>query len=64
MPDKKINQYDKEVNQQYGYWEQRYTDSDRIGGIGYYLNNLRSGYWVFYNDTKKNDIMLERYYAK
>ena len=63
MQDNKIKQYDNVLNP-YGYWELRYIDSDRIGGIGYYLNNLRTGHWVFYHDTVKNDIMLERYYAR
>lgn len=63
MQDKKINQFNNEQNP-HGYWEQRYIKSARIAAIGYYLNSLRSGYWIFYNDTEKHDIMLERYYAR
>ena len=63
MRDKKINQLDNEQNP-YGYWELRYSDSNKIGAVGYYHNNLRNGHWVFYHNTEKNDIMLERYYAR
>lgn len=63
MQNKEINQYD-EQGQAHGYWEQRYTISNILGGKGYFVNAERRGYWEFFENTVNNDLYLKRYYAK
>ena len=54
------NQRNKEGRRE-GYWELHWSNR-RISSKGYYINNIKVGYWEFYDYRNNDEIVFKEFY--